>query len=117
MLNQLADTLDKRRQADPETSYVASLYQGGLDRILKKVGEEASERGQLSQRPKRATRRPHLEEDVAAGEGGADKARQGVRCGVDGADAHEEDKELPRRETPGGEGRSRGPSAYKDVGR
>ena len=43
MLNQLADKLDKRRQADPETSYVASLYQGGLDRILKKVGEEASE--------------------------------------------------------------------------
>ena len=43
VLNQLADTLDKRRLADPETSYVASLYQGGLDRILKKVGEEASE--------------------------------------------------------------------------
>ena len=43
VLNQLADTLDKRRLADPETSYVESLYQGGLDRILKKVGEEASE--------------------------------------------------------------------------
>ena len=26
-----------------DRSYVASLYQGGLDRILKKVGEEASE--------------------------------------------------------------------------
>ena len=42
-LNHLADTLDKRRLADPETSYVARLYQDGLDRILKKVGEEASE--------------------------------------------------------------------------
>ena len=43
VLNQLADTLDERKHADPETSYVASLHRDGLDRILKKVGEEATE--------------------------------------------------------------------------
>ncbi len=31
------------RLADPETSYVAKLYAKGLDAILKKVGEEATE--------------------------------------------------------------------------
>lgn len=36
-------TLIARRGADPKTSYVASLYQKGLDAILKKVGEEAAE--------------------------------------------------------------------------
>ncbi len=43
VLNQLAGTLDERKRADPETSYVASLHKDGLDRILKKVGEEAAE--------------------------------------------------------------------------
>ena len=43
VLNQLADILDERKQADPESSYVASLYRDGLDRILKKVAEEAGE--------------------------------------------------------------------------
>ena len=32
-----------RRDADPNQSYVASLYHTGLDQILKKVGEESSE--------------------------------------------------------------------------
>lgn len=43
VLNQLAGTLDERKRSDPETSYVASLHKDGLDRILKKVGEEAAE--------------------------------------------------------------------------
>jgi len=42
-LNQLADVLEQRRQADPDSSYVASLYHKGLDAILKKIGEEATE--------------------------------------------------------------------------
>ncbi len=42
-LQQLAEVLEQRKQADPETSYVASLYHQGLDAILKKVGEEATE--------------------------------------------------------------------------
>ena len=42
-LEKLAAVLEQRKQADPETSYVASLYSKGLDAILKKVGEEATE--------------------------------------------------------------------------
>ncbi len=43
ILAQLAATLEQRKQADPESSYVASLYYKGQDSILKKVGEEATE--------------------------------------------------------------------------
>ncbi|MGB5457927.1 MAG: phosphoribosyl-ATP diphosphatase, partial [Gammaproteobacteria bacterium] len=42
-LAQLADVLEQRKQADPDSSYVASLYAKGLDAILKKIGEEATE--------------------------------------------------------------------------
>jgi phosphoribosyl-ATP pyrophosphohydrolase len=42
-LQKLAEVLEQRKQADPESSYVASLYNKGLDAILKKVGEEATE--------------------------------------------------------------------------
>ena len=43
VLRQLAATLEARKQADPDRSYVARLYAKGLDAILKKVGEEAAE--------------------------------------------------------------------------
>jgi len=43
VLAELYATLRARRNADPKESYVASLYQKGLDSILKKVGEEAAE--------------------------------------------------------------------------
>jgi phosphoribosyl-ATP pyrophosphohydrolase len=43
VLQQLATTLAARRQADPEDSYVASLHHKGLNKILEKVGEEATE--------------------------------------------------------------------------
>ncbi len=43
VLSQLANVLEERRRADPKTSYVASLYAKGLDAILKKIGEEATE--------------------------------------------------------------------------
>ncbi len=43
IIHQLAQVLEQRKQADPESSYVASLYHKGLDTILKKVGEEATE--------------------------------------------------------------------------
>jgi phosphoribosyl-ATP pyrophosphohydrolase len=43
VLQQLAATLAARRQADPEQSYVASLHHKGLNKILEKVGEEATE--------------------------------------------------------------------------
>jgi len=43
ILNQVHTTLLSRLGADPSSSYVASLYDKGLDSILKKVGEEATE--------------------------------------------------------------------------
>jgi phosphoribosyl-ATP pyrophosphohydrolase len=43
ILTRLGDILEARKQADPESSYVAKLYSKGLDSILKKVGEEATE--------------------------------------------------------------------------
>ena len=43
VLNQLAAVLEARKQSDPESSYVSHLYHRGLDTILKKVGEEATE--------------------------------------------------------------------------
>ncbi|MCB1801508.1 MAG: phosphoribosyl-ATP diphosphatase [Gammaproteobacteria bacterium] len=42
-LSRLADVLEARKQADPDSSYVARLYAKGLDAILKKIGEEATE--------------------------------------------------------------------------
>ena len=43
VLTQLAAVLEARKGAAPESSYVASLYHKGLDAILKKIGEEATE--------------------------------------------------------------------------
>jgi len=43
VLGQIHQTLVSRLDADPSSSYVASLYSKGLDAILKKVGEEATE--------------------------------------------------------------------------
>ena len=43
VLNRLAELLEQRKSADPQSSYVAKLYAKGLDTILKKVGEEAAE--------------------------------------------------------------------------
>ena len=43
VLAQLAETIARRKQADPGQSYVASLHDKGLNKILEKVGEEATE--------------------------------------------------------------------------
>ena len=42
-LKRLAEVLEQRKAADPANSYVAKLYAKGLDAILKKIGEEATE--------------------------------------------------------------------------
>ena len=42
-LDRLAEVIESRRTADPETSYVARLLARGEDAILKKIGEEATE--------------------------------------------------------------------------
>ncbi|MBU6259698.1 MAG: phosphoribosyl-ATP diphosphatase [Burkholderiales bacterium] len=42
-LARLAAVIESRRGGDPDRSYVARLFSKGLDAILKKVGEEATE--------------------------------------------------------------------------
>ncbi|HPU51856.1 MAG TPA: phosphoribosyl-ATP diphosphatase [Burkholderiaceae bacterium] len=43
VLARLADVIESRRGADPQTSYVARLLSKAPDAILKKIGEEATE--------------------------------------------------------------------------
>ena len=43
ILQQLDKVLAERKQADADSSYVASLYAKGLNKILEKVGEESTE--------------------------------------------------------------------------
>ncbi len=43
ILARIAATIEARKDAEPSRSYVASLFAGGDDRILKKIGEEAIE--------------------------------------------------------------------------
>ena len=43
ILTDVAKVLHSRKSAEPDGSYVASLYFKGLDAILKKVDEEATE--------------------------------------------------------------------------
>jgi len=43
ILLSLSETLAQRKNANPQDSYVASLYEKGLNKILEKVGEEAVE--------------------------------------------------------------------------
>ena len=43
ILQELDKVLEQRRKEDPKNSYVASLYAAGLDKMIKKVGEECFE--------------------------------------------------------------------------
>ncbi len=43
ILQQLSKLIDQRKQASTEQSYVAQLHAKGLNKILEKVGEEATE--------------------------------------------------------------------------
>lgn len=43
VLKQLDAVLEQRKNASADTSYVASLHAKGLNKILEKVGEEATE--------------------------------------------------------------------------
>ena len=43
ILERLTIILGERRHEDPSTSYVASLHAEGINKILEKVGEEATE--------------------------------------------------------------------------
>jgi phosphoribosyl-ATP pyrophosphohydrolase len=43
VLNDVSATIASRRDAEPQGSYVGSLFRSGDDAILKKIGEEATE--------------------------------------------------------------------------
>lgn len=43
ILQRLTETMEARKQASPDSSYVARLFGKGEDAILKKIGEEATE--------------------------------------------------------------------------
>lgn len=43
VLLELSKILEQRKKANGDDSYVASLYEKGLNKILEKVGEEATE--------------------------------------------------------------------------
>ena len=43
ILQRLTEMLEARKQASPDSSYVAQLFSKGEDAILKKIGEEATE--------------------------------------------------------------------------
>ncbi|MDR9438585.1 MAG: phosphoribosyl-ATP diphosphatase [Halomonas sp.] len=43
ILDCLHAVLEERRRAEPQDSYVAALHHKGLNKILEKVGEEATE--------------------------------------------------------------------------
>lgn len=43
VLERLARVIEERKTASPDSSYVASLHAKGLDAVLKKIGEEATE--------------------------------------------------------------------------
>ena len=43
VLRNLSAEIEARRKSDPNESYVSSLFLSGIDGILKKVGEEATE--------------------------------------------------------------------------
>ena len=43
VFEQLTATIESRKAASPDSSYVAKLFHKGADSILKKVGEEATE--------------------------------------------------------------------------
>lgn len=43
IITRIAAVLESRKDADPGSSYVAGLYADGLEKILEKIGEEATE--------------------------------------------------------------------------
>ena len=43
ILAKLTEILEQRKQAKPDSSYVARLYDEGVDAILKKIDEESTE--------------------------------------------------------------------------
>ena len=45
IMDKLSMLLAQRREADPDSSYVASLHAAGLNKILEKVGKLVNKQG------------------------------------------------------------------------
>jgi phosphoribosyl-ATP pyrophosphohydrolase len=43
IFERLSQVIEQRKSASPDSSYVAKLYQKGINSITKKIGEEATE--------------------------------------------------------------------------
>ena len=43
ILDRLYAVIEQRRDADPETSWTAKLFEGGINKAAQKLGEEATE--------------------------------------------------------------------------
>lgn len=57
---------ERKHDSAPDTSYVASLYRSGLEKILRKVSEEATETLLAAVESERdISKLPHLVEEVA----------------------------------------------------
>lgn len=64
-LSKLAEVLEQRKGESADSSYVASLYAKGLDKILKKVGEEAIETVMAAKEAEHNGDKEHLVYEVA----------------------------------------------------
>ncbi|WP_432481257.1 bifunctional phosphoribosyl-AMP cyclohydrolase/phosphoribosyl-ATP diphosphatase HisIE [Moraxella sp. ZY200743] len=67
IIAKLDDILAERKLADKDSSYVASLYHKGLNKILEKVGEEATE-SIISAKELQLVRTQGVDDDKAASE-------------------------------------------------
>ena len=68
IIDALTQALEERRTADATSSYVASQYAAGLDRILKKVAEEAGETLLAAKNADAAKSDPAKRDDALIGE-------------------------------------------------
>lgn len=64
-LSKLADVLEQRKGESADSSYVASLYEKGLEKILKKVGEEAIETVMAAKDAEQNGDKDHLVYEIA----------------------------------------------------
>lgn len=65
VIERLTEVLKARREADPKSSYVASLYAAGLEKILAKVAEESAETCDAARQASATERDSHLIHEVA----------------------------------------------------
>jgi len=65
ILGKLADIIEQRKNADPDSSYVAQLHHKGLAKILEKVSEEAAETVEAAREAEASGDNTHLVYETA----------------------------------------------------